>query len=315
MKIFHLIIPSATGLVLAAALLCCWNYTFADQPKGRIAVVTSHDAAPYQEALEGFKRYLSSQGTQLSFDVYALEGDGAKANQALEKVKKEGARVVFTLGSIATRAAINNGELPTVAGLILDKDEIKKSANVTGVVLDFPLEIQFEWMHKILPGCKSIGVIHNPKNLEKIRAAEKVAQNTGLKIYSKQVETPSDIPDALEYLSRHVDALWGIVDDLVFTSQTAKEILLVSFRNRIPLIGISSAWVKAGALYSLDWDYADMGSQCGEMALKILQGTKPGNIPAAWPRKIVYSLNPKTALHMKIDFPESLIQGAHQVFK
>lgn len=316
MNIFQRMILATIGLILTAVLLRSWSFVYAEPPQVKIAVLTSHNAPPYEEALEGFKRFFVREGMQPIFEVYPLDGDGVLGARAMGKAKEKGANLFFTLGSLATTAAMReSGELPTIAGLVLDSDEIKKKGNITGVVLDFPLETQFQWMQRILPDSGGIGVVHSPKNLEKIKSAEKMAQSLGLKFYSRKVETPSDIPDALEYLAKHADVLWGVPDELVFTSQTAKQILLISFRNRIPLVGISSAWVKAGALYSLDWDYADMGSQCAEMAFKVLKGAKSKAIPTTGPRKVIYSLNLKTALHMKIDLPEALIEGAHQVYR
>jgi putative ABC transport system substrate-binding protein len=105
-----------------------------------------------------------------------------------------------------------------------------------------------------------------------------------------------------------------VVDELVLTPQTAKHILLFSFQNRIPFVGLSTAWVKAGAVYALDWDYTDLGMQCGEMALKVLQGTAINTLPPVIPRKVVYALNQKTARHMKIEIAETLVHGAREVF-
>jgi putative ABC transport system substrate-binding protein len=93
-----------------------------------------------------------------------------------------------------------------------------------------------------------------------------------------------------------------------------KHILLFSFQNRIPFIGLSPPWVKAGALYSLSWDYIDIGMQCGEMALKIFQGLSVQSIPTATPRKVGYVLNLTTANHMKIKVSDDLIRGAYQIF-
>lgn len=316
MNIFHQKSLPAAGLILIAALLCMLDQGWAQAPKKRIAVVASHNAPPYEEAIDGVKRFIESNGAQAELNVYKLETDEANGRGTIASAIGSGANVLLTLGSLATRAALSQGgNLPTVAGLILDSNDLKNSDHATGVVLDFPLEIQFQWMTRILPGSRSIGAIFGAKNSEKMRSAEKIARAMGLTIYARQVENPSDIPDALEYLEKRIDVLWGVPDELVFTPQTAKQILLVSFRNRIPLVGISQAWVKAGALYSLDWDYADIGCQCAEMAMKVLQGVKPGDIPPAWPRKAIYSLNLKTALYMKIDIPEKLVQGAHQVFK
>ena len=109
--------------------------------------------------------------------------------------------------------------------------------------------------------------------------------------------------------------LWGLTDQLVLSPQTAQAILLFSFRNRIPFTGLSKSWVKAGALYALDRDYADIGAQCGEMALQILRGASTSSLPPARPRKLKYVVNLRTADRMKLKIPESLVDGADQVFR
>jgi putative ABC transport system substrate-binding protein len=192
---------------------------------------------------------------------------------------------------------------------------MRKSKNATGVVLDFPIVTQFEWMHKLVPEMKIIGVLYNPKeNQAKIDAAVQAAKKEGLTLLPKEVDTPRALPDALESLARSVDLLWGINDQLVLSPQTAEAILLFSFRSGVPFVGLSSSWVKAGALYALDRDYKDLGSQCGELAMKILQGTKPNTLAIVPPRRTLYSLNQKTADHMKLEFSPLIIKNAQQVF-
>ncbi|MCA9452115.1 MAG: hypothetical protein KC584_05745, partial [Nitrospira sp.] len=68
--------------------------------------------------------------------------------------------------------------------------------------------------------------------------------------YAKQVETPQELPDALDSLPGNADVLWGFTDSVVFSPETVKGILLFSFRNRIPFVGLSTSWVKAGAVYA-----------------------------------------------------------------
>ena len=124
-----------------------------------------------------------------------------------------------------------------------------------------------------------------------------------------------DLADALDYVAEHIDVLWGVADKTVLSSRTAKSLLLFSYRNRIPFVGLSAAWTKAGALYALDRDYEDIGKQCGEMALKILQGATPQDLPPVSPRRVTYSLNLKVAQHMKVDIDGQLIQGATHVIQ
>jgi putative ABC transport system substrate-binding protein len=131
----------------------------------------------------------------------------------------------------------------------------------------------------------------------------------------QEVETPQGLPDALDNLAKDADVLWGVTDQTVLSPETAEPILLFSFRNRIPFAGLSTSWVKAGALYALDRDYTDLGAQCGEIALKILQGARASSLPPVSPRKITYALNLKTAYHMKLDISQALIDGAQEVFR
>jgi putative ABC transport system substrate-binding protein len=172
-----------------------------------------------------------------------------------------------------------------------------------------------QWLQRFLPQKKIVGVLFNPKeNGDKIETATKLASDLGLRLIARAVETPQDLPDALENLARQIDVLWGIADQTVLSPQTAEAILLTAFRHRIPFVGLSMSWVKAGALYALDRDYLDLGAQCGEMALQLLQGAQASALPPIAPRKVVYSLNLKTASYMKVDIPEALIKGAQQVF-
>jgi putative ABC transport system substrate-binding protein len=73
--------------------------------------------------------------------------------------------------------------------------------------------------------------------------------------------------------------------------------------------------VKAGSLYALERDYGDIGRQCGEVAVKVLNNQPPRTIPVAYPRKVRYMINLKTARHMKMELSQKVIEGASQVFQ
>jgi putative ABC transport system substrate-binding protein len=183
------------------------------------------------------------------------------------------------------------------------------------VILEFPIEAQLKWLQHILPKNRNVGTIYDPReNYDRIVAASKIALKMGLGFDAQGIVDPKELPEALIKLSKKSDVFWGVPDALVLNSQTVKHIFLFSFQNRVPFIGLSPSWVKAGALYSLNWDYTDIGMQCGETALKILQGSPVQSIPTATPRKVSYVLNLTTANHMKIEVSDELIRGAQQIF-
>ena len=168
---------------------------------------------------------------------------------------------------------------------------------------------------KVMPHAKNIGILYDPvKNSQRVESAGKIAKDFGIDLRMQRVERPSDLPDALESISKRVDVLFGIPDQLVYTPQTASHILLFSLKNKVPFIGLSGTWVKAGALFALECDYKDIGAQCAEVAINLLQGRKSPTEHLG-PRKILYSLNLRTAAQMQLDVPDSIIQGASQVYR
>jgi len=281
-----------------------------------IAVLVSGQGAPYDDTLAGLQQHLANSGVKARFDVRQLGGDVAKTEQAILELKTIKPDIIVTLGTLATEKAIKDvPEIPVVAAMILRPDMLKKSRNATGVLLEFSVETQLQWLKKVLPKARTVGVVFNAaENREKVEAAARDAVKLGLRLEAKEVPSPTDLPAALERLANSADALWGIPDSVTLTPQTAKLILLFSFRNHIPFAGPSSAWVKAGALYALDWDYKDMGAQCGEMVHKVLQGTPAASIRPSAPRKTFYSLNRKTAEDLGIKFSDELLKGARTVF-
>lgn len=282
----------------------------------RIVVLNGQDLKPYQDMLTGLQQSLTKQGTNLSVEIHAIQGNQAKALDVLSDVKKNGARLVVTLGTVATQAAVREvSHLPILATMIVSADDVQSASNATAVLLEFPLDIQLQWLRRMVPGAGTVGVLFNPKeNQTKVNNALRIAKGAGLSLVTQAVDTPRALPDALENLARTVDALWGISDSVVMTPQTAEPILMSTLRNQIPLVGLSTSWVKAGALYALDRDYVDIGIQCGEVAGKILAGASVGSLAPMHPRKVTYAVNLKTARAMNLELPQDLIQGATQVF-
>jgi putative ABC transport system substrate-binding protein len=304
---------TAVALLLVFALCHASEGTAAPE---RIAVFISSSASPFDKAFTGFQNYLAQQGIDAEYDVYRLSGETAQAEKALENAKKSAPRLLLTFGSIAAEAATQStSDTPVVACMVLRTDFIRRTANATGVGLEFPLETQLNWIQKILPQARTIGVIYSPDENEKqVAKAERIARNLGLTLEAIPVEAPEDVPPALSALSKNVDALWGIADTITLSPQLAKYVLLFSFRNKIPFIGPSDTWVKSGALYALDWDFEDLGAQCGNQAVRILQGVPAGSLTPATPRKAFYSLNLNTAEQMKITIPEEIIKKARNAY-
>jgi putative ABC transport system substrate-binding protein len=281
----------------------------------RVVIVVSQDADPYRQALAGFRKELERAGGPLSFQVLQLQGDSARAAQVLSPAAAGKTNLVLALGTLATRESLERFRgVPVVAGMILTPNEIEGAPNATGVFLQFPVETELEWLARLLPGQRRVGVLyHSIEAKERVAQAQKLAAGVNLNIQAYEVDAPQQIPDALQSLSNGADVLWGITDPMIYNPETAKSLLLFSFQHQIPLVGQSTPWVKAGALYALDRDYGDIGVQCAQLAAKILEGKAPSSLAPMPPRKVRYALNRRTAAQMKLEFPEKVVRDAAEV--
>lgn len=303
-------------LLLFAALPGMLPAAAADR-SARVLVLVSHDAEPYQKALDGFREQMKTLGINTSLDVVRLQGDAGAAKIALTARTATPPEVIVCLGSLALQMPRGEGmSAPVVAAMVMNETELQAIPNATGVVLEFPAQVELEWIRRFMPERTNVAVIFNPdENRKRIDAAETVARKAGVKLHTHVVAMPRDLPVELEAIGRAADILWGIPDRIAMTPQTAKPILLFSFRNRIPVAGLSASWVKAGALYALDRDYTDIGMQAADLVRRILNGTPAKSIAPVTPRKTIYSINLKTARHMKLDLPPELVQGAAEVIE
>jgi len=120
------------------------------------------------------------------------------------------------------------------------------------------------------------------------------------------VATPSALPAALEQIATRADVLLALPDPMVYTRESARGILLQSFRRRTPVIGPNDAWVRMGALFAVDWDYEDVGATCARLARDAL-APRP-SLVGAGPKPRV-SVNLRSASEFGLQWHPDLLRA------
>ncbi len=285
----------------------------------RIAVISSHDAQPYRETAEAFETYIRANADVTSIERFSLQGKLEEADRVAGLLGTKRTDLILALGQLASRAAARatrNEKSPLIiSGLVLDSDLPPQNRRSTGITLEHSADLQFNWLRRLIPDTRNVGILYEPDcDQDRIEEFETAAPKYGLRIAAIPVRSPDELPAALDTLSQHASVLLAIQNPMIYSPQTAKSILLFSFRNRIPLVGLSATWVKAGALYALTWDYRDLGTQLGELGIKALRGERMDKLPLQRPRSSRIVLNLKTAEHMHVEFRRKWIEQAEQVF-
>jgi len=272
----------------------------------RVTILLSQESPAYRAAAEGFRAELAGRGYRVELDIRAAAPGPDQARQ----LRASPPDLVLALGGPAATSAAQLGGIPLVA-LVLRRAEFARLGAATGVYLEFPAELELQWLKRVLPNARRVGVVFNPaENAQVVSHAETVALGLGLELVARKVDSRERLPDALASLANDVQVVWGIADTLVLTPETARSFLLFQFRQRIPFAGLSESWVKAGSLYALDRDWTDLGRQCAELADQLLRGRDARTLDPQSPRRVLLSLNRGTAQSLRLALPAETLRLA-----
>lgn len=172
-----------------------------------------------------------------------------------------------------------------------------------------PPDLQAAWLRRLVPAAKTIGLAFDPaSNTLRAETLAVSLRAAGYKTLMTPVSTPSEIPAALDHIAQRADVLLALPDSTVYTSESARGVLLQSFRRNTPVIGPNDAWVRMGALYALDWDYEEVGAACAQLALRALQGPRSAVAPPAPLRPRVF-VNQRSAAQFGLRWDADVLRG------
>jgi len=300
----------------ALALVCCCLVLSPAQTRADVLIVLSHEAAPYREVQAGFQVAIAERLKSEKSTAVLVE-DGWRASSALRELSAHPPRLILTLGAKATRLILTSEhEIPVIAALVVNEEPLQQATNATAVTLDFPAALQWRWLRQMLPKANRVGVLYSPReNDELFQELTRLARAEQVELEPLPADSPASLPALFQHLPRDLDVVWPLSSTQLLAPASVREMLLYSFRNRVPLIGLSTSWVEAGALYALERDYTDLGHQCAELAQQILAGSRAAKPASQTPRAVRLAVNLKTAAHMKLDIPKSSIRDANTVFR
>jgi putative ABC transport system substrate-binding protein len=279
-----------------------------------IVILKSSDIAAYNQALRGFKAALP---TGMVLSEYDLQGDLEKGRKLARKIRASDPALVFAVGLKAAKAAhLEIVDIPVVYSMVLDPAKYGLNApNMTGVLLEVPIERQLGTIRAVLPNLKYIGTLYDPsKTAPLIEEAKRALKSNGLDLVPIQVTSERDVPSALRTLLPAVGALWLVPDSTVLTDESLRFILNTALEERVPVIGFSREFARSGAFLCLSVNYDDIGRQAGQLARKILDGQVSLPLRPLHPDRIEMSLNLKTAKFLRIEIPRELESKADEIY-
>jgi ABC-type uncharacterized transport system substrate-binding protein len=189
-------------------------------------------------------------------------------------------KVIITLGIKAARYAEQNlgGNLiitaliPRNSNIGSNSDKIESKHYF--LYLDQPIHRSLLLISALSERLQNIGVIISSNDVMTEESLTRSASSLELDLHLEKIETADQIGASLNRLLYKSDALLAIPDTRIHNQSTVPNILISSYRKRIPLIGFSSAYVKAGALAAVYSSPEDIAFHVRDNIVKIYSGEK-----------------------------------------
>jgi len=224
--------------------------------------------------------------------------------------------LIITVGSGALKYALKQfRDIPVIYSMVINPNTFKgvSQKHVFGVSMQASIDDKFAVLKKIMTSVKKVGVVYNPSESgEQVRAARISANKMGLELKALPVSSSKDAISAIDDAMMSVDAYLLFFDKTVLTRQAVSHLLTLSFRRRIPIIGLSEKYVNLGALFSLDVEIPDVASAVIRCAELTINGEMCSvNDVKALPFRV--TVNRKIANKFKIIIPDYILKRARYI--
>jgi ABC-type uncharacterized transport system substrate-binding protein len=266
----------------------------------RIAIVFPSALEPCAEAVEGLRVRLSEG--DFSVDLLDVSKAGFTTEVAQEIARKPA--VIVAVGSDAVRALPAQSSLSiTVSTMTLQADHAAAQAAGkahTAVYLDVPVCVLFAELRKLFPYKTRVGIIRSPSRGDPSGAQ---LRGQGPEMNALQVAdcaAPDELLPTFLSLRKKVDFVICLPDGSLYNGATARPLIMASLENRLPIVGFSPAFLRAGAAVAIYPDYRGIGQQTADLVRRCLE---PGDCAGSeGPKKVNVAVNAKILRMLGIEF-------------
>ena len=195
----------------------------------------------------------------------------------------------------------------------------RPGGNVTGVTL-YGSELarkRMELFKEVNVGIRRVAVLGNSENpLHRFlwEDIQQVGPSLGLEFRLVVVSDFNDLPGMFSTIARDgFDALTLLSDAQFFSAR--RQISGLAATHRLPAIYEAREYVEDGGLISYGPNIPDLTRRAAAFVVKVLNGTKPADLPIEQPTKYELLINLKAARVLSLDIPTTVLARADEVIE
>ena len=171
---------------------------------------------------------------------------------------------------------------------------------------------RLEAFQQMLPGLKRLAVLFDPgfpPDKTQMKNLDQVARSTGITLVSRPVEDANAAMAALQALGPDdADAIFILKEATL--RHAGPELKRVAWRQKLPILVTDPDLVVTfpAAMAAVGPRPGDLGRACGRITARILEGSKPADLPVEHP-EFELLLNLQTAQRLGVTVPGAPSEG------
>ena len=299
----------------------------AQQRSGTPRVGIIDDAPIWDHFRQSLRDLGYVEGQTIAFEYRSARGEPARLADAAADLVHLPVDVIATFGTPASRAAkaatatipivaISIGD-PVRAGLVASF--ARPGGNVTGNTILGPdlSPKRLQLLQEVIPSVSRVAFLWNPDNasnmaiLEELQAA---VPKLDMKLISVPVRSVADFDSALPTMEHERPDAMLMTNDPFQQLHIARIIEFLA-KNRIPGMFQTRENVIAGGFLGYGASLPDLFRRGATYVHKILQGTKPADLPVEQPVTFELVINMKTAKALGLEVSPSILARADEVIE
>jgi ABC-type uncharacterized transport system substrate-binding protein len=303
--------PRRLRLIALVALLGLWGTALA---AGQVVIIGDPERPTHQQVATAALRVLRARAPQapaswLATD--ALDGSGPHPwQQAL--LAPVGVDAALAVLEHAPERPVLHALIPasTYAHVRERRAALGHGGPTGALVIDQPLERRLALVRAAFPEARRLAVLLGPAS-RGLAPGIRAAVGGRWELALEEVSATREVVPALEGLLRPGGVLLSFADPVVYNRETVKSILLTSFRYRVPVVGFSQSYVRAGAVAAVYSTPEQIGEQLGGLLADLLGAPSRHLEELVRPARWSLALNRRVARSLGLDLPrEEALQAA-----
>jgi putative tryptophan/tyrosine transport system substrate-binding protein len=283
-------------------------------------------AAQYQAFLSELHELGFSEGRNIVVDYRRLDDPRGPFAVAAELMRLQVDLIVATGPEVALQAVVGASRSIPIVIMAVQYDPIERGyvsslarpgGNITGVFYRQPelAAKQLELLTQTFPEKSRLAVLYDTNSADQFSAAEEAARSMPLELRPLKLEKPPyDFGAAFQTMAQG-GAQMVLVLSSPFFVERRPEVAALAIEHRLPTMFVFKSYVEAGGLMSYGVEQLAMYRRIGLYVAKILNGTKPADLPVEQPTKFELIVNLKTAKAIGIELPTSILLRADEVIE